>query len=127
MNKIGCTTPFGPIIDYICTNQTKGMEAMELYKRLVSPYYQIQTCPYPCKFIKSEILPIKERPCEECDWTLWTTMMFGKFIKVTEAKYSYTELELFGEFGGYVGLFLGVSVFRISQVIDTLLNIVFPH
>ena len=122
MNKIGCTTPFGPIIDYICTNQTKGMEAMELYKRLVSPYHQIQACPYPCKFIKSEILPIRER-CEKCNVTTWTNMVFDKFIKVTVAKYTYTELELLAEFGGYVGLFLGVSVFQLCQAVSAIFNI----
>ena len=37
-------------------------------------------------------------------------------IKVTEAYYSYTELELIAEFGGYVGLFLGISVFDINQI-----------
>ena len=119
MNKIGCTTPFGPIIDYICTNQTKGMEAMELYKRLVSPSHQIQACQYPCKFIKTEILPIRERRIGEN----WTNMVFDKFIKVTVAKYTYTELELLAEFGGYVGLFLGFSVYQLSQVVGAILNI----
>ena len=126
MKKFGCTTPFGPNIDHICTNQTKGKEATKLFKSLRSATYQIKECPYPCKFVKSMVLPLRSR-FENSTTKFRTTLRFDKFIKVTEAKYSYTELELFGEFGGYVGLFLGVSVFHISQVIDTLLNIVFPH
>ena len=47
---------------------------------------------------------------------------FGKYIKKTKAKYSYTELELLAEFGGYVGLFLGISVFHLSEVIDKIIN-----
>ena len=127
MKKIGCTTPFGPITDHICTNQTKGKEALKLFKSLRLATYEIKQCPYPCKFVKSLVLPLKSRCGGNCTSRLKTILRFDKFIKVTEAKYSYTELELMGEFGGYVGLFLGVSVFHISQVIDTLLNIVFPH
>ena len=41
-------------------------------------------------------------------------MDFDQFIKVTDTYIAYTELELFAEFGGYVGLFLGFSVFHLS-------------
>ena len=51
-----------------------------------------------------------------------TQLKFEKFIKVTKAVYSYTELELLAEFGGYVGLFLGISVFHVSQVVDKILD-----
>ena len=49
-------------------------------------------------------------------------MNFDKYIKVTKAKYSYTELELLAELGGYVGLFLGLSVFDFRQVIHKILK-----
>ena len=38
------------------------------------------------------------------------------------ARYSYTELELLAEFGGYVGLFLGLSVFSIHQLFDVVVD-----
>ena len=47
---------------------------------------------------------------------------FYQYIKVAEASYSYTELELVAEIGGYVGLFLGVSVIDINQIFSKLLN-----
>ena len=40
---------------------------------------------------------------------------FNKFIKATKARYAYRELELLAEFGGYVGLFLGISIFDLRQ------------
>ena len=43
---------------------------------------------------------------------------FNKIISVTESYYSYTELELLAEFGGYVGLFLGLSVFDLSRLLE---------
>ena len=98
------------------------MEAMELYEHLVSPYYQVPECPYPCKFIKSELMPTRDR-CDSCNSANITDMVFDKFIKVTEAKYTYTELELLAEFGGYVGLFLGVSVFQLCQAVSAIFNL----
>ena len=53
-------------------------------------------------------------------------MNFDKYIKVTKVKYSYTELELLAEFGGYVGLFLGISVFHLSEIIEKIINYQFP-
>ena len=49
-------------------------------------------------------------------------MTFNKYIRVTNAEYSYTELELLAEFGGYVGLFLGMSVFHLSVMFDKILE-----
>ena len=49
-------------------------------------------------------------------------MIFNKYIRVTNAEYSYTELELLAEFGGYVGLFLGMSVFHLSVMFDKILE-----
>ena len=51
-------------------------------------------------------------------------MTFNKYIRVTNAEYSYTELELLAEFGGYVGLFLGMSVFHLSVMFDKILEYV---
>ena len=42
-------------------------------------------------------------------------MDFEELVAVTKDYYTYTELSLIAEIGGYVGLFLGVSV---NQVID---------
>ena len=55
------------------------------------------------------------------------SLAFHQYIKVTEAYYSYTELELIAEFGGYVGLFLGISVFDINQAFSKALNYLNPN
>ena len=51
---------------------------------------------------------------------------FNKFIKTTKSRFAYQELELLAEFGGYVGLFLGISVFHLREVFQTLIHIVLP-
>ena len=50
-------------------------------------------------------------------------MKFNKYIEVINAEYSYTELELLAEFGGYVGLFLGMSLFHLADLFDKILDL----
>ena len=51
---------------------------------------------------------------------------FNRFIKITRARYVYQELEFLAEFGGYVGLFLGLSVFHLREVLQKLIQIILP-
>ena len=44
--------------------------------------------------------------------------MFPESIKVQAAFYVYKELSLIAEVGGYVGLFLGWSVYQITDLLD---------
>ena len=122
MIAIGCTTPFGVNIDHICTDIDKSKKAKELYDRLHYKRFQIKDCLYPCKFIKSAVVAFRKRNEINMGSSNTTQLKFEKFIKVTKAVYSYTELELLAEFGGYVGLFLGISVFQVSQVVDKILD-----
>ena len=48
---------------------------------------------------------------------------FKEYIKVTEAFYLYSTLTLIAEVGGYVGLFLGVSVNQVSGLFNTMLDV----
>ena len=43
---------------------------------------------------------------------------FENVIKVNKGYYAYSELSLIAEIGGYVGLFLGVSVNQITNLIE---------
>ena len=117
MDEIGCTTPFGVNLDHICMDLNNSKKARELYHRLHHKTHKIKDCLYPCKFIKNAVVPYKKRSDKNT-----TRLKFDKFIKVTKAVYSYTELELLAEFGGYVGLFLGFSVFQVSQVVNKILD-----
>ena len=117
MDKIGCTTPFVVNLDHICKDLNNSKKARELYHRLHQKTHTIKDCLYPCKFIKIAVIPYKKRSDKNT-----TRLKFDKFIKVTKAAYSYTELELLAEFGGYVGLFLGFSVFQVSRVVDKILD-----
>ena len=50
------------------------------------------------------------------------SMNFQKFIKVSRTHWDYGGLELIAEVGGYVGLFLGVSVNQLAILTKVCFN-----
>ena len=83
--------------------------------------YNITECPYPCKFQRLRFL--KEFSQEQkSGGGIEIILLFDQLIKITTASFSYTELELVAELGGYVGLFLGVSVCNLSKLMEKLVK-----
>ena len=117
MDKFGCTTPFGHYLNNICTDNVTGQQAFELFDTLSKKRHFIEECPYPCTFLK--LSAIYFRPRENLKYI---KMDFNQYVKVTEAYFSYTELELIAELGGYVGLFLGISVFDVNLIVSKVLS-----
>ena len=117
MEKFGCTTPFGYHQDNICKDNTTGKQALDLFHKLLDKRHFIEECLYPCEFVKLFVISVNGRENEDS-----FKFDFNQYIKVTEAYYYYTELELIAEFGGYVGLFLGISVFDINQIFSKTFN-----
>ena len=122
MEKFGCTTPFGYNHDNICKDNTTGKQALDLFHKLLNKRHFIEECLYPCEFLKLFVISVHDRENEDS-----FKLDFNQYIKVTEAYYSYTELELIAEFGGYVGLFLGISVFDINQIFSKTFNYFRPN
>ena len=49
-------------------------------------------------------------------------IIFKEIIEVSYDQYSYIWLNLVAEVGGYVGLFLGFSVFQVTDIVEMLLQ-----
>ena len=49
-------------------------------------------------------------------------ILFNERITISSEQYSYIWLNLVAEVGGYVGLFLGFSVFQMTDLVDMLLQ-----
>ena len=98
---------------------------MRLFGELVSKSFQMEgLCPYPCKFTRNYFRDRRKlSPDHKNPSSLF--LKFNKFIKISKARYSYGGLELLAEFGGYVGLFLGVSVFHLSQAFEKIVQVIF--
>ena len=122
MKNIGCTSPFGGNLDNICTSTNQSIEARKSFQKLINRKQKIEECSYPCQFLRNMIMPIQIRKNQtETQEKKQVILTFDKFIKVTHAYLAYTELELLAELGGYVGLFLGYSVFHLSEVIEKII------
>ena len=122
MERIGCTTPFGLDLDNICTEQNKSLDATILFWEILNNKKEANDCPYPCHFLTSQITTTNYNPSSDQIY-----LKFDKYIKVTTSTYGYTELELLAELGGYVGLFLGLSVFDLRLVFNKIFNIFMPN
>ena len=123
MEEYGCTTPWGPNKDHICTNETIGREAHRLYKEFFiwrNATKALENCPKSCTIMKLRTANekyglqayIKGKRTASLHIRLYET------ITVTEDQYIYIWLNLVAEIGGYVGLFLGYSVYQITDLIE---------
>ena len=125
-NEIGCTTPYNPDKSNICLEQNQANQAMNIFDDIT---IQNQTkarklCPRPCQ---QYIIGFSNK---EISWSNsirppTLRMEFPKYIRVSSSSYSYTLLELLAEVGGYVGLFLGVSINQISDLLTILATKIF--
>ena len=117
MDKFGCTAPFGYEVNNICVNQNLSKHALEMYRSLFYKRNTIEDCPYPCTFMK---ISFRSKTLNAPGLTL----NFNKFIQTTRATHFYGELEMLAEFGGYMGLFLGISVYHLRTTFDKVLGII---
>ena len=119
MTKFSCTPPIGNNMDNICTDQNNGSEALNLVYKLLAKRYDIKECPRPCKFTKVYFRRNTANPNLS-----YFAFEFNRVIKKTKAKYAYRELEFLADFGGCVGLFLGISIFDLRKAFRTIVEII---
>ena len=130
MTEFGCTTPWGTNKDHICTNATLGKAAHELYRyyfdskmgSLEKNATIAETCPKSCtimKFQNEELIDAKPTQ-KDIDGKRSASLhlKFEETITVTEDQYYYIWLNLVAEVGGYMGLFLGYSVYQITDLVE---------
>ena len=119
--KFGCTTPFGPSKNHICTNRTISKEAMRMYSRIRQNHGS--PCLFPCKTFTIRLM---ERNQNDNRWKskgyTRMTLNLNDDVRISEEVFLYTGLSLIAEVGGYVGLFLGVSINQISTLLEMLFD-----
>ena len=115
----GCTTPYGPHKDQICKNKENGTKVFDKYVETIDGHKY--DCKNPCKYIISRPFitsDLSNQPNINGQKVAYFKIYFKRNIKFTRAHYLYSELSLIAEIGGYVGLFLGVSVNQITMLMD---------
>ena len=118
MEDIGCTTPFGKDHEHICTKATLSKKAKQIYWNEITN----STCPYPCSFLAEFNVVFDDF---EIDESRQIYLFFKEFIEIRASKRIYGLEDLYAAVGGYTGLFLGVSIFSIHDVISFFLRKMF--
>ena len=129
LEKVGCTTPFGTDKSKICANVSNATKALKIYNEGMNMWkwngsnLLTTECLNPCSIFtfhiedKSEDLT-KNSLVDASKFYITVNINFDELIRVTKDYHTYTALSLIAEIGGYVGLFLGVSVNQVMDLLD---------
>ena len=124
IDKVGCKTPYGPDKSQICNEMSDAKVSYAIYSGKGFSNWDdsnsTNECLNPCSiftFSTKEFQNTTRFLAQNADSAL-IHISFEKFIKVTTEYYIYTELNLIGEVGGYVGLFLGISINQVIYLMD---------
>ena len=88
---------------------------MDMYRDTMVKH--VDNCHSPCSFVSSKATKTYDY---KGDKTL--IISFKENIQVIEAYYLYSSLSMIAEVGGYVGLFLGISVNQVSGLVIAILD-----
>ena len=118
MERIGCTSPFGLNKSSICTDKTEAAKATQLFFEFVGFNQTVaeRLCPRTCKGMMTWFSNFREMKNENANGLGLLEIRFQNFIKVSRSRVAYGLLELLAEVGGYVGLFLGISINQVISI-----------
>ena len=115
METLNCTWPLLRNKDHICIEQDKAKVAQKIGKDYGKYWTKlVSNCASSCSFVKVSYSFLRETNLKPKQ----IRFLFPESIEVQSAFYVYKELSLIAEVGGYVGLFLGYSVYQITDMFD---------
>ena len=121
MKKFGCVTPFGYNKSNICTNSTLAKQAIDYYTKEFKSLSD--NCLNPCNYFIINAIKLREdKKIFGKNHYAYVQLSFNEYIKTTTSYYSYLTLSMVAEIGGYVGLFLGVSLYQTTDILDAIKN-----
>ena len=103
----------------ICQNKTIGEKALKMLDDLTIKYKE--TCRMPCNYVTVDHVKLKEYDSGRYG-NCQLILSFYTNIKKTKEFYLYTPLSLVAEVGGYIGLFLGVSIYQLTDLFNYLFS-----
>lgn len=115
LEEIGCTVPWLPNKTSICTDENKRKIAFDIYQK--NRRNQKDICPNSCLFTNMYFgPPVTGLQNAELSNIARAVFYFRRDIKFTKEYYLYSGLSMVAEIGGYVGLLLGVSLFKLADI-----------
>ena len=116
LEEVGCTTPYGNDLENICETEEKAKKAWAIYKE---ENINI-SCLYPCTYLSN--FSRKKSVIAAKNGTRDLYIGYGEYIQKNVSSCTYSGLDLFAAVGGYVGLFLGISILHISDCFSLVLR-----
>ena len=124
MDLIGCSSPFLPFKDHICTDENSANNASLIFEKAKAVYGG--KCLRPCQYLQTLMITTLTNTWMNPQKLKFNgkkafskiTLVFQPAVKKTTAYYSYGTLSLFAEVGGYLGLLLGYSLYNVTELID---------
>ena len=97
----------------------------QLYKTFRYNYrdLKILSCLEPCTYISVKIIKASELEKVGEEEAGVALLHFNEQVNETVAYYSYDELSFIAEIGGYVGLFLGASIYQTADLFQFLTGV----
>ena len=121
MEKFNCTTPLGKDKTSICEDPETASRAVALYNTYKDSYNG--SCLPPCNFQRMKITALRDRPNSnllDLDFKFVVIFHFQQYHRTITSFYVDNFTSIVGEIGGWVGIFLGMSVFNLTNVFDWL-------
>ena len=119
MKEVSCITPYVMDDKNVCKDKTLNDTANEYFLTKVTSK-EPTTCLNPCTKIIANFGIRKDTPT---DYYAQVYIDFPSEVKVITAYPSYEILSLIAEIGGYVGLFLGISVLDLKSLSNFIFSI----
>lgn len=120
MKKVNCSLPHGKFKDHICTNEKDALQAFEILRNRL---WNTTDCLPPCHYVSTAISSNYLTNRDGIDSKL--VFFFTKDIKHNMSSLAYGQWQLLADVGGFVGLFLGISVFDLRVVFIMAYNRIF--
>ena len=136
METIGCTSPYALNKTKICTDAVKAGETAKIYSQFMDyssddkEVKNYEGCYYPCSYFMVSGKDSRTMKMGETYNYAEVYLKFEQLIKETKSYYAYSGLSLIAEIGGYVGLFLGISINQLTvlwDILDVLLEKFYFH
>ncbi len=121
MRQFNCTTPFSQHKTVICEDPQVAMKALALYKEYQFNYKG--NCLKPCNYLQVKLsleAMINSRYTSPDSYML--RLKFQGDVKKVRAFYIYPFKSLIAEIGGWVGLFLGMSLYQVTSFFKIIYN-----
>ena len=117
MDEVGCIAPIEPNLQGYC-GKNIFQEALAVYREILANDTADAMCPVACETVQYSLELQNEEAGDRGRGSL--TFVLSDSSKTTEVYHYYSLLSYVAEFGGWTGLFLGVSIVQANDALEHL-------